>query len=320
MPRSLFIAAILAGAASLALPASAEPLMGVYKGAGCEGAGRLPRYEGVIGRKLDSVTDFFAANSWPSLLSSANWALGCWQNKPYKMMIGIPLTVNGTPLAAVAAGKQDDQFRKLGAMLVAKGQANAILRLGWEFNGGWYPWSAGKDPSSLKPAFRHVVGVLRSTPGQRFQIAWNPSLGAGVSPPETFWPGDDVVDVIGLDIYNQSWRKQDADPKLRWQGYLTANYGLNWLAAFAPAHNKPIVIPEWGTGTRPDGHGWGDDPQFIHNMAAWMRAHNVIAQNYWDFTASDYDATMSAGKFPQALAAYQAEFGGRRGHGHGHEH
>ena len=45
-----------------------------------------------------------------------------------------------------------------------------------------------------------------------------------------------------------------------------------------------------------------------------MRAHNVVAQNYWDFTASDYDATMSAGKFPQTLAAYQAEFGGNAAH------
>jgi hypothetical protein len=46
-------------------------------------------------------------------------------------------------------------------------------------------------------------------------------------------------------------------------------------------------------------------------MAAWMRAHHVVFQSYWDFTASDYDSTMSAGKFPRALAAYKAEFGGQ---------
>jgi len=314
MIRSLMTAAFLAVPLAFASPASADPLMGVYKGAGCDGAGRLPRYEGVMGRKLDSVTDFFSSESWDSLMSGATWALGCWQGKPYKLMIGVPLTVKGATLAQVAAGQYDDQFSKLGALLVAKGQANATLRLGWEFNGDWYPWAAGKDPASFKPAFRHVVSVLRATPGQHFAIAWNPSLGAGSASPDTFWPGDDVVDLVGIDFYNQSWRAQDTDPAVRWQGYLTTNYGLNWLASFSAAHGKPIIVPEWGTGTRPDGHGWGDDPLFIHNMAAWMRAHNVVAQNYWDFTASDYDATMSAGKFPQTLAAYQAEFGGNAAH------
>jgi hypothetical protein len=166
------------------------------------------------------------------------------------------------------------------------------------------------------------VGVLRSTPGQHFRIVWNPTANAGSVAPQDLWPGDDVVDLIGLDFYNQSWRRQDADPQVRWQNYLTGNYGLNWLARFAAAHRKPIAIPEWGTGTRPDKHGFGDDPLFIHNMAAWMRAHDVLFHSYWDYTAPDYDSTMSAGKFPQTLVAYKAEFGGaarptRRGDGHG---
>jgi len=312
MIRSAFFIVLLAGTASFAPtpPARAEPLVAVYKGNGCDGRGRIPRYEGVIGRKLDGVVDFFAADSWPSMLSDAQWALGCWQGLPYRMAIGVPLIVKGGTLSAAAAGDYDGQFRKLGALMVSKGQANAMLRLGWEFNGGWYPWTA-QDPEAFKAAFRRVVGVLRATPGQHFTIVWNPTLGAGHAAPETLWPGDDVVDQVGLDVYNQSWRHQDMDPQTRWQGYLTGNYGLNWLVGFAAAHRKPISIPEWGTGTRPDGHGFGDDPLFIHNMAAWMRAHNVVFQSYWDFTASDYDSTMSAGKFPQTLEAYKREFGGR---------
>jgi hypothetical protein len=239
------------------------------------------------------------------------------------MAIGVPLIVNGGSLRAAANGDYDDQFRKLGALLVAKEQASAILRLGWEFNGGWYPWKADRDPEAFRGAFRRVVGVLRSTPGQHFRIVWNPTANAGSVAPQDLWPGDDVVDLIGLDFYNQSWRRQDADPQVRWQNYLTGNYGLNWLARFAAAHRKPIAIPEWGTGTRPDKHGFGDDPLFIHNMAAWMRAHDVLFHSYWDYTAPDYDSTMSAGKFPQTLAAYKAEFGGgvrppRRGEGRRH--
>ena len=35
--------------------------MYVYKGAGCDGKDRLPRYQGVMGRKLDGVSDFLSA-------------------------------------------------------------------------------------------------------------------------------------------------------------------------------------------------------------------------------------------------------------------
>ena len=307
MVRTALIA--LAATAMAVGPVRADPLMFVYKGAGCEGKGRLPRYQGVIGRKLDGVTDFFSAENWAQMQSGAQWALGCWQGQPYRLAVGLPLVAKGGSLSSAAAGEYDAEFQKIGAMLVAKGRADAIVRLGWEFNGNWYPWSANKDPVSFVGAFRHVVGVLRAVPGQHFRVVWNPALGVGSVSPQSLWPGDDVVDLIGIDFYNQSWRRQDSDPAVRWEGYVTGNYGLDWLARFAAAHHKTIVVPEWGTGMRPDGHGWGDDPLFIHNMAAWMRVHHVAYQGYWDFTASDYDSTMSAGKFPQALAAYKAEFG-----------
>lgn len=304
-----FAASALGVAFAGSTAAQANPLPYVYKGAGCDGRDRLARYQGVVGHKLDGVTDFFSAESWPQLQSGAQWALTCWQGQPYRLAIGLPLVVKGATLSSAAAGEYDAEFSKVGALLVAKGQANAIIRLGWEFNGNWYPWAADKDAVSFVGAFRHVVGVLRAVPGQHFRIVWNPALGTGTVSPQALWPGNDAVDLIGIDFYNQSWRSQDSDPAVRWQGYLTANYGLDWVAQFAAAHGKAIVVPEWGTGTRPDGHGWGDDPLFVHNMAAWMRTHRVAYQGYWDFTASDYDATMSAGKFPKTLAAYKTEFG-----------
>jgi hypothetical protein len=307
--RSTIIAAFLAAISSTVFVSSArsEPIFAVYKGAGCDGLSRLPRYQGIFG-VLGGVDDFFSAASWTQMQSGAQWAMSCWKGQPYQLALGVPLVVTGGTLSSAAAGAYDAQFRQLGATIVANGQANAFLRLGWEFNGNWYPWGANGDPASFKAAFSHVAGVLRSVPGSHFSIVWNPSMATGTVPADTLWPGDDVVDFVGLDVYNQSWRPQDVDPVVRWQGHLTDNYGLNWLATFAAAHQKRIIIPEWATGTRPDGHGWGDDPLFIHNMAAWMRANNVLYQAYWDFTASDFDGTMSGGKFPLTLQAYTAEF------------
>lgn len=299
--------ALAIGASNLPTAAVAEPAFGVYKGAGCDGLGRLPRYQGLFGT-LAGVDDFFSADSWPAMQSGATWAMNCWKGQPYRLALGVPLVVKGGTLAAAASGAYDAQFRQLAATIVAAGHGNAYLRIGWEFNGDWYAWAAASDPTSFKAAFRRVAGVMKGVPGASFQIVWNPSAGGGTVPADTYWPGDDTVDVVGLDVYNQSWRTPDKDPAIRWQGQLTQIYGLNWLAQFSAAHGKPIIIPEWATGTRPDGHGWGDDPLFIHNMAAWMRANNVLYQAYWDFTASDFNGTMSAGAYPQTLAAYTQEF------------
>lgn len=308
MIRSTIIASVLAIAA-IASPASAEPAGFVYKGAGCDGKSRLPRFQNVTGQKLAGVTDFLSQTSWTEMQSAAIWAIGCWKGQGLSLSLGVPMMMKDGSLAQAASGAYDDQFRRIGELLVANGFSGANLRIGWEFNGNWYPWSAYRDPIAFKAAFRHIVDVFRAVPGQQFQIVWNPSVAAGAAAPESLWPGDDVVDLVGIDFYNQSWRSQDSDPVVRWQGYRTAIYGLDWAASFSVAHNKRIVVPEWGTGTRPDGHGIGDDPTFIHNMAAWMRQNNVLYHGYWDYTAPDYDATMSAGNFPLTFQAYKAEFG-----------
>ncbi len=307
--RNKMLAFVLAAIAGVGVvPAAAtEPIFGVYKGAGCDGRSRLPRYQEIFGT-LGMIDDFFAFDSWANMQSGATWVMGCWKGQPYQLSLAVPMFMTGGSFSAAASGAYDAQFSQLGATIVSNGGAKAELRLGWEFNGNWYPWNANADPTNYKAAFRHIVGVLRAVPGSQFSIVWNPSMAAGSVSADTLWPGDDVVDLVGLDVYNQSWRTQDSDPTIRWQGHLTDIYGLNWLATFATAHKKSIVIPEWATGTRPDGHGWGDDPVFIHNMAAWMRAHNVAYQGYWDFTASDFNGTMSAGAFPQTLQAYTAEF------------
>ena len=69
------------------------------------------------------------------------------------------------------------------------------------------------------------------------------------------------------------------DHENKWQQILTSKPGgLNWMAAFSKATGKPVIIPEWGL----DFHAFGgqDDPQFITNMMAWMKAHDAIGL-YW---------------------------------------
>lgn len=314
------IAALVAVMAA-AVPAVAharEAQMFVYRGAGCTGRDRIASFEKLVGRPVAGVAEFTEISDWSHMVSSVNWAQGCWaQRRGLGLSQSVPMLMqngSGTTLQQGAKGAYDQHFVELGKLLVGKGKADAYLRIGWEFNGGWYPWAAAQDPVAWKAYFRRIVAAFRRVPGQRFRIVWNPAQGAQQIAPDKLWPGDDVVDVVGLDLYNQSWRPQDyLLPTVRWNNLKTMPYGLDWAASFAAAHRKPLALPEWGTGTRPDGHGWGDDALFISNMAAWIRSHNVLYHAYWDYNAGDYNAELSTGRQPKAAAAFRAAFARRQG-------
>jgi len=268
MLRSVITTALLVGAASftLAAPAAADPLMGVYKGAGCDGAGRLPRYEGIMGRKLDGVTDFFSSDSWDSLMSGATWALGCWQGKPYKLTLGVPLVVKGGTLAQVAAGQYDDQFSKLGALLVAKGQANATLRLGWEFNGDWFHWGVKTgDEGAFKSCWIRWYGILKHT-SSKFLLVWNPNNQSTDSKLDVrdFWPGTKYVDAAGPDAYALSRGGKLISPSAT--GPNGEPLGIAAWASWVASKGVPLAVPEWAIR---DVAGWGStSPTYIDEMRA----------------------------------------------------
>jgi hypothetical protein len=89
----------------------------------------------------------------------------------------------------------------------------------------------------------------------KLRLVWNPQ---GVGAPDlpgnsarAYYPGDAYVDVVGDDLYD------------------IRGHGATWKAAEAlyDAHpTKAFAFPEWGL--------WGfDDPQFVRDMAKWVRTH-----------------------------------------------
>ena len=281
----------------------------VYSGAGCTGRSQVPAFEKMIGRKADGVVDFLANDTWQHMLDGATWSMSCWSSK-YNYLLGVPMLLHdGTTLAAAARGDYDAHYAKLAMLLIQKGRSNAYIRLGWEFNGNWFPWAASKDPASFRNAFRRIVRVMRSQKGANFKFVWNPVNNAEGVKPRDAYPGDDVVDVIGLDLYDASWRSQDKRFASRWAYYKTQTYGLDWLKQFSMAHGKPVAFPEWGTGSRPDGHGFANDAQFVTSLAEWMKGVNIAFHAYWDFNAPDYSSRLSAHRHPEAEAAFVRAFG-----------
>lgn len=306
---AVFLCIGAAAAQPSSTPSSFVAMLGTYQGNGCDGVKRMGNFSNWLGRRPDFVLDFIASDSWQSMQGDANWASKCWSHQPIEVVFSVPMLMNdhGT-LAEGASGKFDDQFRQLAETLIKNGFAHSVIRLGWEFNGGWYPWAAKKDPENWVKYWRRIVTTMKSVPGAAFLFDWCVAQGYQQIPAPNVYPGDEYVDVIGYDFYNQIWLKQQPTPEERWHQLVTQAYGLNWLNDFATRHDKPISIPEWATGTRPDGHGGDDDDYFVNNMAEWIRQHNVAYHAYWDYKAKDYDGKLSDGRRPKSAMAFIKAF------------
>lgn len=298
---------------SLSIPqaqaaAPSQARVGVYKGAGCDGVKGTEAFRQWFGRPPMQTLEFI---SWEVLSAGTTWGVTCWKNAGQKTVVySLPMLPDtGATLADGAAGKFDELFRNYATKLVAAGYGDTVIRIGWEFNGVWFPWAAEKDPQSYIAYWRRIVKTMRAVPGAAFRFDWCMAGGWTNFLPEEAYPGDAYVDIIGMDFYNVSIDPRAVTPEQRWDSRMNTRRGLKWHRDFATQHGKPISFPEWGTGLKPDGTGGGDDSYFIEQMAAWMLASNMAYHNYWDHTGG-VNAKLSDNHQPKAGAAFLKAFGG----------
>lgn len=307
------VVALIATLGSAPSPAAADgsatqdPSLGVYRGAGNpEGVREFGTW---LGRDVSWALDFLPRKTWADI-ESPDWWVDRWSGSGYQVVYSIPmLPESGGTLAEGAAGTFNASFKRLAERLVAKGAGDAVLRLGWEFTGSWYRWSAIKEPETFAAYWRQIVRTMRAVPGAAFRFDWCPNAGWSAFSVERAYPGDDVVDFIGLDVYDQGWATGWEDPVQRWNEILNGPYGLQWHRRFAAEHGKPMTYPEWGMVIRPDGHGGGDNPHYVERMYEWIRANDVAYHMYFEFDSADGIRTMLSGRFPKGAGAYRDRFG-----------
>lgn len=269
---------------------------------GVQGVAVFEKWSGLVPQR---ALDFADDRSPEAMTNGANWAIPAW-SVTTPLTESVPLAVNGMALSDVAAGKLDAQYQVIAKLMTARNNPDDVIRVGWEANGNWYPWAAKNHEADYISAFRRVVGIFR-TAGFKGRFDWTIAQGWQQVPDSTtFYPGDDDVDIIGMDVYGQSW---ESTPPIDWphtQMALNHNYTLDWLPYLGRLHHKPISIPEVGTGERPDGHGLGDSAEFVNYMGAWVHDHNVAYVDWWDASPSDYNSKVSSGEHPKAGAALKA--------------
>ncbi len=279
-------------------PGKAAPLLGVYCG---NTPADILQFETWLGRKVDGVLGYTGNASWADYDGSVGWAIGNWSGLDRRVFWSVPLIPKGATLEEAARGDYTDHYQAAAAQLAKWRPKERVLylRTGWEFNGDWMPWSAIKNPKAFAGAFRQFVKVFRAA-SSRFRFEWNVNCGTTSMNPEDAYPGDDVVDLIGMDFYWQTeWDPKEPIPA--WENAVNRQYGLKWHQTFAKAHGKPTAYSEWGV------RGDNASP-YVERAKAWFEQHHVVYQTYWNSNA-DYPGQLSQGQYPAAGETYRARFG-----------
>ncbi|MHA7189578.1 glycoside hydrolase family 26 protein [Arthrobacter sp. MDT2-16] len=160
-----------------------------------------------------------------------------------------------------------------------------IVRFAHEMNGSWYPW--GQQPAEYISAFRRVADAVHEhAPGSA--MMWAPNYAGGYpfaggeyeslpatpgfvdldttgngtltafdDPYAPYYPGDDVVDWVGMSLYHWGntypWSESEMPEEGKFIDQLTGTYnGTNgndsmlpdFYAAYGVGHGKPVAIPE----------------------------------------------------------------------------
>ena len=273
---------------------------------------KIAEFAAFRGRQVDVVVDWSARRTWDDIVNPT-WLYDAWQGTPYTKVFGVaPIPEDGSgDLHSCAGGAYDDKWRQFGTNIKARGLADqSIIRLGWEFNGDWYNWSA-YDPDTFAACFRRVVAAAEST-APELLWDWNVNRGRGhsVADARAAYPGDAYVDIVGIDSYDM-W--PGVTDEKSWDEHVNGQYGLKFWADFAREHGKRVSVPEWGVypGTAQAGANGGDNPLYVTKMNDFFRSlgDDLAYESYFNEDQSYYAGSLfGPNQNPAASDAYVSLF------------
>ncbi|WP_129309103.1 glycosyl hydrolase [Streptomyces sp. L2] len=294
-------------------PAPAEkalPPFGAFLDSGPLGVARMAQLSHWLGgTELKVAHTYLPGNRWRDIEGAPGfldvWAHWRREKADRMLVLNVPMqerNEDNVPDGQVrmllrqgAAGDFDQHFRTLAQRLVNLKVPDTVIVLGWEMNGTTYTHRCGPDPEAWKTYWRRIVTTMRSVPGQKFRFDFAPSRGRDAVPWTDCYPGDDTVDIIGMDSYDQptglSFDEQVKEP-----------YGLQRQVDFAKAHGKPISYPEWGLFRN------GDNAEYMRRMLAWMDAHKPVYNTLTDYCPH---GVWTCAQNPRSSQVYRSALYGR---------
>lgn len=149
----------------------------------------------------------------------------------------------------IANGKYDQSIKTLSKYLHSLAPRKVFLRIGYEFDGPWNCYS----PKHYKAAFRRIALSLKNDKVSNVVTVWqsatwpdatiageNTALYDGTQEDHlaNWYPGDDVVDWIGVSVFYRDLSQWNYTPPT------TPQFLQQKLLDFARNKNKPVMIAE----------------------------------------------------------------------------
>lgn len=292
--------------------AAGHPAFGAYLTYGPQGVERMAELsEWLGGAELRVGHTYLPGDRWSNIEGAPNflesWAQWRRAKDDRLFVLNVPMMERNEErvgdrevrslLRRGAAGAFDKHYRVLAERLVKLKVPDTVVVLGWEMNGTTYTHRCGPDPEAWKAYWKRIVTTMRSVPGQKFKFDFTPNRGRDAIPWTQCYPGDDVVDIVGMDSYDQpagiDFAEQVSEP-----------YGLRQHVEFAKAHGKEISYPEWGLFRN------GDNDEYMRKMLAWMDEHKPLYNTVTDYCPH---GVWQCDDNPKSSKAYRSLLFGRTG-------
>jgi len=296
--------------------------LGMYRGWG--NASGIDLFADTHGLEILYGHEFGDNSQWQWFTSGTNF--GTWEawvnaRSGRRFTYSAPLLTGDTPgtqaqrYAALADGEYDHHFTQLGQAFQARpALRNAIVRLGWEFNGQTFPWMV--PPNDQTTLDNYKVGFARASAALRaacptLEVEWCPNIQMDYTN-RTFAdmvPDPSSFDYVGLGQYDYYWPGGNPTPEQRADWLINGQNGENgWQAQVDLANElgKPPAWTEYGLWWTQSVTGGGDRPAYIHLVADWMQEHGYAYHIYNNVTA---DGGHDLDDFPNARAAFIERFG-----------
>jgi hypothetical protein len=269
------------------------------------------------GRPCRVAQTYTDRTSWESMTAGTGWTFDLFSDFDGMLVVsqGLVPTGAGGDLTACANGEHDRDWQAFGTLMARYGRGDSVVRLGWEFNEQTSSWRADDTRTWIACYRRAATNIRMTSPAVLLDWTINAhgtpaGVCGGVS--TNCYPGDDYVDIIGIDNYDHyPW----SSSKAVFDRTATAPEGLTWLHSFARAHGKPFSVGEWGV--VPTGDAGRENPSFVQWMHDWFAAHaaTLAYEAYFSdcgdggVQSSLFRTDAACLKNPQSAQRYRALFG-----------
>lgn len=132
---------------------------------------------------------------------------------------------------------QDDAYLRQFAKDLNQTGIPIFLRFASEMNGEWVPWNG--NPDLYKEKWKLVYNVMKQE-APNVAMLWSPSE-SPLSSIESYYPGDEYVDWVGISIYSKKYANGDINKNEENKNPLEA---LDYIYKLH-ADTKPIMISEY---------------------------------------------------------------------------